>query len=52
MLLSDTFIENMTASFHIFIVVNDNKTLRRARSADTFGFFETAILLLQYWTNM
>lgn len=40
MLLSDTFIENMTASFHIFIVVNDNKILKRARSAGTFGFFE------------
>jgi len=40
MLLSDTFIENMTASVHIVIVVNDSKHLKRACSAGTFGFLE------------
>jgi hypothetical protein len=40
MLLNDTFIKNMTASFHIVIAVNDSKTLKRASSAGTFGFLE------------
>jgi len=40
MLLSDTFIENMTASVHVAIVVNDSKYLKRACSAGTFGFLE------------
>jgi len=40
MLLSDTFIENMTASFHTVVFVNDSKTLKMARSAGTFGFIE------------
>jgi hypothetical protein len=30
----------MKVSFRIVIVVNDNKTLKRARSACTFGFLE------------